>query len=183
MSIKAEVIRTGIKLLGGIQKEEFITAGGKRANRKIELGVLERNRLLRGIVVGELASRAAVYEPDLIIPIPEGSNDLGRDVAARLDIRSAFLEWIDKTPGRKRIRPKSELAAKRIAQSSNIVFIDDVYTEGSSLTAAYAIPELRQKVAAAEVIWNRGDPSISLATQFPVESIVEEFIPLWQDDE
>ncbi len=181
MSIKTEVIRGGIKLLGGIQKGEFTTASGQRANRKVEMDVLNRSRVLRGLVVAELALRAHAHEPDLIIPMPYGADELGRDVASRLDVGYTYLDWVDKTPGKKSVRPRSEIAAKLITRAERIVLVDDVFTVGSSLLAAWTLPLLQHKIVAGEVVWQRGLPGAHQALPFPVGAIVEEYIPLWED--
>lgn len=172
--------------MGGVENVEFTTSSGAQANRKVELDVLDKDKLqsrfTRSLVIAELATKLTVYEPDLVVPIPKGADHLGMGLAQRLYLPVAFLEWKDKTPGRKEITPKTEHDRELLQAAGKIALVDDVFTTGSSLLAACQMEESMNKVIVAAEVWDRSDGSYHASLPFPVESVVTEHVPLWVEE-
>ena len=183
MNIKSILIQKNIERLGGIRKQDFVTAAGESADTKVELDLLTeqnlQNRLLRQLIIGELAMRLVKHEPDIIVPIPTGADHLGTGIGSRLYLPVAYLEKQDITPGNESIQPKTDNDRQLLESAGRIALVDDVFTTGGSLMRAsrMEIMEDKQIVAAAEV-WDRSDGSYQDTIPFEVESIVEKYVPL-----
>ena len=186
MNIKRLIIKGGIERLGGIERKEFTSSSGELLNRKVELDILQQqnfqNRLLRSFIVGELATSIAAYGPDIIVPVPEGADHLGDGIARRLYLPVAYMEWIDKSPEQKRIRPRTQHHRELLQKAGRIALIDDVFRTGGNLLAIERTEEVAGKVVVAGEVWDRSENAAE-SMPFPVESIVHEHIPAWVDEQ
>ena len=177
MSFKAEYIEAGIRHFGGVQSLDFTAASGARGNTKVDLDVVKKHPLFMRLINRELARLAGPYHPDLIVPIPTGADIFGIEVARRLETGCALLEWEDKTPGQKTLRPRTEKDLAMIVEASRIVFVDDVFSTDSSIQAVHDMPDISFKAEGAVVIWDRSDGSFADKMPIPVDSIVHSYVP------
>lgn len=179
---KAEAIERGIVHLGGIQTGEFITASGDEANVKVELNVLDNSYFIRALTVGGLVDLAKPYNPNLIVPMPTGADEIGQDVANIMNIDCAFLRWTHKSPEHRKLAHSTREDLEKIRHAGSIVLLDDVFRTGSTLRIAYDIPNIGEKTVAALSIWDRSDGMASEEFPVPVESIVKRYIPLRSEE-
>lgn len=181
INLKSRAIEAGIRYLGGINEEEFVTAAGNLANRKVELDVLEKSHLVKALVTSALVDLMMPYEPDLIVPIPTGADSLGELTADRLGIECAHLKWTEKTHGYRKLIHRTHADLLNIRNAGRIMLIDDVFTTGSSLLAAFNRPNIGEKTVGSAVVWDRSDVMARQNFPMPLESIVEKYIPLWTE--
>jgi len=166
-----------IRAAGAVKIGEFISHAGKLANCKLELDgdFLEANPLLADEISAKLAESLEPYKPRLIVPVPRGADRLGELVARHLDISITTLEKRDRHSFKFRT-----LTDRNHARSRPIAVVDDVFTTGSSLREISALPEM-DNIVVCGVIWDRSDPSLPKYLDFPMEAVVESYLPLRVD--
>jgi orotate phosphoribosyltransferase len=165
-----------IRSRGAIKIGEFTTRAGLAANCKLEIDdeFLLADPILANQIAEELADKMSVYEPKLIVPVPDGANHLGALVAKQLGV--CYLAPRKSSEGGFGFRMAADRSqAERV---SRIGLVDDVYTTASALRELSSVPEFEGKVAAAGVIWDRSKPGVSKNLGFDLVSVVQRYVPL-----
>ena len=172
-------IEQAIRDTGAIQYGEFTAHNGEQGNCKVVLDELLNNELhasLRGEVVKSLARKLKPFEPEILIPMPEGANILGMLLARELGARAVLLEWQDKTDGQLKFKDQHERIV--ICSAERIALIDDVRRTDSTFSQAIKSIELGGKNLVSGVIFDRSDPRVQPSSEFKVVSVVKRYIPL-----
>jgi adenine/guanine phosphoribosyltransferase-like PRPP-binding protein len=165
-----------IRSRGAIKIGEFTTRAGLAANCKVELDneFLLADPILANQIAENLAEKMAVYEPRLIVPVPEGANHLGELVAKKLGACYLALRKSDSQNFAFRLASDRSQAER----TSKVGLVDDVFTSGSALRELSSMPEFADKVVAAGVIWDRSDSGLPKQLDFNLVSVVERYVPL-----
>ena len=173
-------IEQGIIDAGALRIAEFTTHGGESANYRVEmediLGEDSSHRELRGMIVDRLARKLEPYEPEVIIPIPEGANHLGAMIALRLGVRVVYLAWRDKAARQFQYRDQHNRIV--VNRAVRVALIDDVYTSGLSLEEAAEFTELDGKQVVGGIVFDRSASKVRKASPYPIESVVSRHLPL-----
>lgn len=133
-------------------------ASGAPANNKLDLDgkrVISQNPRLFELIVRQLVAVVEAYEPDLIVPVPNGANLYAQRVARALGFgcRCVILSKDQSTRG----IVVSSATQEAIEAAESILVLEDVanrFTNTRLLLAALAKP-----VGAVVAVFDRGDPS------------------------
>lgn len=142
------------------------------------MDVMHNSKPLERFIAAELARRADRYNPELIIPVPTGSNKIGELVARKLGIEVAFMRWLDKTPGQKSVDFRHTEDEKAVQDVSSVLVLEDVYTTGESSHAVASHPLIAEKLLGVLSIWSRLDPNNRLEVDYPTPTIIDYPVPL-----
>lgn len=175
-------IEQGIIDAGALRIAEFTTHGGESANYRVEmediLGEDSSHRELRGMIADRLAKKLEPYEPEVIIPIPEGANYLGAMIARRLGVRVVYLAWRDKAAHPRQLQYHDQHNRIVVNRAIRVALIDDVYTSGLSLEEVVEFTELDGKQVVGGIAFDRSAPKVRKASPYPIESVVSRHLPL-----
>jgi hypothetical protein len=149
-------------------------AGGDEANNKLDLEQLQYIPDLRQKVASGVADLAKPYRPSLIIPIPNGANWLGGEVADLCGVKSLELR---KDPETKEISLKDDESRITCMEAEEIVLVEDAITRFTSTRRALAIPHIAERAVAVVAIWNRGHFDERLGLGIDHHALVDEYIP------
>ena len=169
-----------LRALNVIEKRRFKTAAGHLANRKVNLEkVHKKDPQLAAEIAGVLAIRLCTHgRPDLIVPVPDGANAWGQDVALYMGSEIALLRWRDK---RSRVLDfTTEEDRAKVKNARRLAIVDDVFTTGGSIELVSELQGVREKVAVAGVVWKRSRAVPNFV--FPLESVVESYVPLMESE-
>lgn len=155
---------------------EFVTRAGLSANYKLELDndFLRQDVALAMKIAENLAEQMSPYDVHLIVPVPKGANYLGDLVAKHLGV--CYLEMGKNDKGDFHFRSPGDRA--QASRKESIGLVDDVFTSGGALRDLSSLPEFKDKVKVAGVIWDRSDGGIPKKLDFDLVSVIERYIPL-----
>lgn len=173
-------LRRGI-LASCFDKYNGTYASGVAANNKLDLEALGYYLELEALAVNGLTELVRPYKPDLIVPVPDGANRLGRQIAMALGIDAMILRK-DSVTKEITMKPGAE---QIFAAAKRIVVVEDVLNQRTTTSRVLALPWIGERTQAVVGVWDRGDPAARPTLAVPVQSLVEEFIPaeLPQDSE
>ncbi|MGH7238161.1 MAG: hypothetical protein ACREGF_06510 [Candidatus Saccharimonadales bacterium] len=172
------------------QPGNLVFAGGEEANNKLELENLRHCPDLRSLVAARVGKLVREYNPDLIIPVPNGANWLGQDIARARGIGCVLL---GKNAETKEIYYPSNIQKQIVEGSQSIVIIEDALNKLITTKKVLALPGIAEKCLAVAGIWRRGDLGLVLPRYLesaeneddyiPVQAVINEFIPAQLPDD
>lgn len=154
-------------------------ASGVEANNKLDLERLPQRPALAARIAVEVGGLVSRYNPDLLVPVPNGANWL-------VDMISA-ARGIDRIVARK--DPETKAVTIRngdeiCSQAHRLVVVEDVLNGGTNSGRVIEALDCPEKVVAVVGIWNRGDIvaqqqrfSEIAGHEVAVVAAVEEYIP------
>lgn len=174
----------------GFRRYEDSFASGLQANNKLDLSyeALHPHAELLAEVIQRLGELATEYQPDLIVPVPNGANGIGSNVAMKLNIEAACLiknTW-DTTQG----IYYGNGSAQAINEHERIILVEDVINGLTSTRRVMALPGITERLVSVIGIWDRGDPQTRLVLprgvvlqaiiQEPIAPMLPESSKLWE---
>lgn len=177
---KQSALEREIEATGAIQYGDFTAANGEQGNLKVVLDPLLNDpqyKELRTKVVKKMAEKLSLFDPEVIIPMPEGANNLGIWVARELGARAILMEWENKPAGKLRYIDQHERIV--VCRASRIGFVDDVYRTGHTFEQMIVCAELEGKALEAAVVHDRSGRNHHMG--FPVHAAVKRYLPMMVD--
>jgi len=148
-------------------------AGSQRANNKFDAEPLQWHKLLRPLVADAVAALGMLYKPDMVVPMPNGANWLGLDVAYLLGTALLLLCKNEET-GEISYQPGGQ---QQLETAKRVLYVEDVPNRRSTTIKALALPGMAERVVAEVAILDRGMPDEKLPLQIPVKAMFVEPIP------
>ncbi len=177
-ALEREILATG-----ALHHGDFTAANGENGNLKVDLDSLlndEQHQQLRARVVAKLADELSDFDPQIIIPMPEGANSLGLSLAKALGSRAVMMLWKDKQNGILAYADQHHRIAVCLAE--RIALVDDVYRTGSTFDNAIIHAELSNKQLIGGAVYDRSNPR-TVQSSFPIHSVVKRFMPIYIEPE
>ena len=175
-SLRTQILRTSFGRYDGS------LASGAHANNKLDLEQIQNKRCLRRRVANGVAELVLPHNPQMIVAVPDGANQLGADVAAILRVPAYKLR---KDPHTKEFSylPGVQRAVRTLGR---VVLIDDVFNRLTNTNKALALPDMTEHVVVLAGIWDR-NPHRTNVPDVPLEVLISEEIleelsddsPLW----
>lgn len=176
---RISVLEKKINATGAIQIGEFTAHNGEIGDTKVVLDNLlndDEHAELLDEVTGNLSKKLRPFQPEIILPMPEGANTFGQKLARQLGARAILLEWKDKETSQLGFLNQSDRIVLCLAE--RVALVDDVYRTGSTFLEALDSIELANKKLIGGAIVDRSDPASQRAVPFEVKSVVKRFYPL-----
>lgn len=171
-------IRYRLERLGAVQEIEFTTAAGNRADTKLELDVMHSDSRLYADIIGGLAVLAAVFRPDILVPVPSGGVQLVEDLSARMKLPYVVPKKDTQDPIGFKMQNR-QIAGVLTANKQRALLVDDVLTTGSSMLAVSNLKEIKGKVCSGIAVWDRSEPSMRPeSTPFATAALIKHHVPL-----
>lgn len=164
---------------GILECGEYTLASGAAATRKLNWDNISRDSDTYWDVVHEMGELVSGFDPDVIVPVPEGANELGTDVGDFLNLPVVYL---GREANSRRIFVDDD-TRQMLDEYDQAMLIDDIFTTGSSLLRATRAIH-RGRVAGAAVIWDRSMQRIDnvgelyLPSRLRVESLIRKYVSL-----
>lgn len=170
-NLREELLTTGFGRYSGT------FASGVEANNKLNLDGVQRNMRLRREVVAGIGQiiQDNNLEFGLVMPVPNGANWLGLEVASANNARYLPL----RKAGNRQISLISPQDQGEIDVADKIVVVEDVPNGLTSVRRVLGLPGVMERTVAVLGVFDRGDPSQRepLPEHILLRSLVEEYIP------
>ncbi|MDO8591764.1 MAG: hypothetical protein Q7R60_02460 [bacterium] len=175
-------IEQAIRGTGAVQYGEFTAHNGEQGDCKVVLDDLldygnDQHAVLRNKVEDLLVRKLTPFEPEILIPMPEGANSLGLALARKLGARAILLEWEDKEAGILKFKDQHERIV--VCLANRAALIDDVKRRESTFEQAIESIGLGSKDLVSAVVWDRSDPKHPSSLGITGVSVVKKYIPMW----
>lgn len=166
--LNAEVLEIG----------DFQYANGERGNNKLNFDNLFKHPLNTKTVISHLGRLAAKYEPDLLIGVPRGGQELAELIIENkcLEVPVAKLSKVSSDEGNKWFEYSSDLDEELVLGSERIVIVEDVFNKFTSTLGVLTLDLVFDRTVAAVACWDRGDP-LRDPLDLPHDALVREYIP------
>ncbi|MGB4758491.1 MAG: hypothetical protein WBP26_00365 [Candidatus Saccharimonadales bacterium] len=147
-------------------------ANGENANNKLDLERIKDIPDLRQRVSGLVAEKVKLHRPQLIVPVPNGANWLGSDVAGLLDI-----EWLVLQKDIETKEISYFAGGLAVVQSiERLVVVEDVFRKFTNTNKVLALEGIGERAVAAEAIYDR-NPNRIEDIGLPHDALVKQYIP------
>lgn len=148
-------------------------ANRDKANNKIDLEKLLQAPEYAALAVAQVARLAREHHPDLLVPVANGANWLGREAALSLGIDCMLMDKDEET---KELSLRRN-AAQTYGANRRIVIVEDVLRTGTSVGKTLSLPTIGERAEAVVSVWDRGDVATRPDLLVPVISVITEHIP------
>ena len=177
------------KLLDGVRQDilrhcfgphDGPLASGKYADNKLDLEGIPNSRWLAVRVSALSRVRVLGYDvlPSLIVPVPNGANWLGWNIAMSIGVDTVTL---DKDPETRAVSAQPD-ALGTIEEHKNILIVEDVVNELTTTRKVIDVVGI-ERVLGVFCIWDRGDQDTRPGIGAKVDALIQEHIPLTLPDD
>ncbi len=168
------VLNSGVLELG---KFEF--ANGNKSNNKLNLDKLFEHPAHLDLILRHLAEIAMRYEPDVLVGVPSGGQEIAIKLVDKLHIFPdlAQLKKVESKPGLKTFTYASGEDEDIIKSAKNIVVVEDVFNKFTSTRGVLAVTGILEKTQAVVGVWDRGFHPSRGFLPVPKHALVTEYIP------
>jgi orotate phosphoribosyltransferase len=177
------VIRHGkaerrLRELGVIQSGEFYTAtDGIPFNTKVNLDVMYEDPELFEDISATIAKRLKKHKPEIVIPVPDGANRLGKKIGEILAVEAVIIRWANKEYGN--LGYLSTADCLKVQDAGSVAIVEDVSRTDTSMSKVANLIMMtdKRKSLVGAVVWDR-DPLAQKNSYFPVERYINRYVPL-----
>lgn len=161
-------------------------AGGEAANNKLNLELIRGDHKLTGFIIQALSKNALEHNPEFVVGVPDGATWLADKIALRCGLYSVHLKKNEQDGTKLEFAHDSVDREMTCEPLSRGVLVEDVFNRFTSTRRALAIPVIRDRVVAAEGIWDRGcepretpDLPIRALVEYPIPAMLPDSSALW----
>ncbi len=155
--------------------------GTEKANNKLNFDKLFKNPTALRKVARFLGSVAALYEPQALIGIPEGGENLAEAVNLYSEI-TLPLVLLDKdeensTHEHKLFTFRDFNDQDLLDSVKRVVIVEDVFNKFTNTRGVLEVEDVLGKTVGVVAVWDRGIHPSRIPVPVPHEALVQEYIP------